>query len=250
MKKGENIRLDEVLVLKGLCESRSQAKAFIMAGQVWLGTERLEKASKLISPELEIYLKSPMKYVGRGGLKMENFLIHSQIDPSGLRILDIGASTGGFTDCLLQKGACEATCIDVGHGQLHYKLRTDPRVTNIEKINIRNLKQDELNGSPYPLVVMDLSFISLKVLCQTWNFVESSGKLVALVKPQFECTREEANSAKGVIRSEEIQKRVLEELLNLLRGIYRHPHLFLKKKLHPRVMMGIWNISLLGKKLS
>ena len=114
MKKGENIRLDEVLVLKGLCESRSQAKAFIMAGQVWLGTERLEKASKLISPELEIYLKSPMKYVGRGGLKMENFLIHSQIDPSGLRILDIGASTGGFTDCLLQKGACEATCIDVG----------------------------------------------------------------------------------------------------------------------------------------
>ena len=104
MKKGENIRLDEVLVLKGLCESRSQAKAFIMAGQVWLGTERLEKASKLISPELEIYLKSPMKYVGRGGLKMENFLIHSQIDPSGLRILDIGASTGGFTDCLLQKG--------------------------------------------------------------------------------------------------------------------------------------------------
>ena len=94
MKKGENIRLDEVLVLKGLCESRSQAKAFIMAGQVWLGTERLEKASKLISPELEIYLKSPMKYVGRGGLKMENFLIHSQIDPSGLRILDIGASTG------------------------------------------------------------------------------------------------------------------------------------------------------------
>ncbi len=235
MKKGENIRLDEVLVLKGLCESRSQAKAFIMAGQVWLGTERLEKASKLISPELEIYLKSPMKYVGRGGLKMENFLIHSQIDPSGLRILDIGASTGGFTDCLLQKGACEATCIDVGHGQLHYKLRTDPRVTNIEKINIRNLEQDELNGSPYPLVVMDLSFISLKkVLCQTWNFVESSGKLVALVKPQFECTREEANSAKGVIRSEEIQKRVLEEIIEFVERNLQASSLIFKKEAAPK----------------
>ena len=143
MEKLEKARVDEVLVLQGLCESRSQAKAFVLAGQVRLGSQKLDKAAKLIPTNAPISLERPMPYVGRGGLKMENFLRESGIPPPSCHILDLGASTGGFTDCLLQSGAKGATCIDVGHGQLHYKLRTDPRVTNFEKTNIRSLKPEE-----------------------------------------------------------------------------------------------------------
>ena len=234
MKKSLKKRLDEVLVHRGLCESRSQAKVLILAGQVWQGTERLDKASKLISPEMEIYLKTPMKYVGRGGLKMENFLNDSKIDPLGLKILDLGASTGGFTDCLLQKGAKQATCIDVGHGQLHYKLRTDPRVKNFEKMNIRSLQQNDVVDAPYPLVVMDLSFISLqKVLVQSWDFVAEGGKLVALVKPQFECTREEASAGKGIIRSMETHERVKKQIIEFAERKLDGSSLFFEKEARP-----------------
>ena len=210
MKKSSKKRLDEVLVHRGLCESRSQAKVLILAGQVWQGTERLDKASKLIPPEMDIYLKTPMKYVGRGGLKMENFLNDSKIDPSGLKILDLGASTGGFTDCLLQKGAKQATCIDVGHGQLHYKLRSDPRVKNFEKINIRSLQQNDVEDAPYPLVVMDLSFISLqKVLVQSWDFCSRRWKARGLGQTSIRMHKEEASVGKGIIRSmENPRKRV------------------------------------------
>ena len=235
MKKSFNKRLDEVLVTRGLCESRSQAKALILAGQVWQGTERLDKASKLIPPEMDIYLKTPMKYVGRGGLKMENFLKDSKIDPSGLKILDLGASTGGFTDCLLQKGAKQATCIDVGHGQLHYKLRTDPRVKNFEKVNIRSLQENDVEDAPYPLVVMDLSFISLqKVLVQSWNFVAEDGKLVALVKPQFECTREEASTGRGIIRSKETHERVKKQIIEFAEENLKGSSLIIDKEARPK----------------
>tara|TARA_B100001093_G_scaffold481976_1_gene513192 strand:- start:46 stop:804 length:759 start_codon:yes stop_codon:yes gene_type:complete len=234
MKKSLNKRLDEVLVNRGLCESRSQAKALILAGQVWQGTERLDKASKLIPPKMEIYLKTPMKYVGRGGLKMENLLKDSKIDPTGLKILDLGASTGGFTDCLLQKGAKQATCIDVGHGQLHYKLRTDPRVKNFEKVNIRSLQIKGVEDAPYPLVVMDLSFISLqKVLVQSWNFVAKEGKLVALVKPQFECSREEASAGKGIIRSRETHQRVIKQIIEFAEEKLESSSLFFEKEARP-----------------
>ena len=235
MKKSFNKRLDEVLVTRGLCESRSQAKALILAGQVWQGTERLDKASKLIPPEMDIYLKTPMKYVGRGGLKMENFLKDSKIDPSGLKILDLGASTGGFTDCLLQKGAKQATCIDVGHGQLHYKLRTDPRVKNFEKVNIRSLQENDVEDAPYPLVVMDLSFISLqKVLVQSWNLVAEDGKLVALVKPQFECTREEASTGRGIIRSKETHERVKKQIIEFAEENLKGSSLIIVKEARPK----------------
>ena len=150
MNNTEKARVDEVLVLQGLCESRSQAKAFILAGQVRLGTEKLDKAAKIIPTNAPISLERPMPYVGRGGLKMENFLRESQIAVPSCPILDLGASTGGFTDCLLQKGASQATCIDVGHGQLHYKLRTDSRVTNFEKTNLRHLDACLLYTSPSP----------------------------------------------------------------------------------------------------
>ena len=214
MKKIRKMRLDELLVEQNHCESRSKAKALILAGQVWKETERLDKASQSLPTDTKLQVKAPLKYVGRGGLKMENFLKETQINPSGLPILDLGASTGGFTDCLLQMGAKQATCVDVGHGQLHYKLRTDPRVQNFEKMNLRHLNQDDLEGAPFPLVVMDLSFISLqKVLPQAWNFVAKSGILISLVKPQFECTRAEATESKGVIRSPETQQRVKDEIL-------------------------------------
>lgn len=214
MKKVDRKRLDELLVEKGLCETRTQAKAYILAGQVRSGTEKLDKANKLLPLQTHLTILKPMKYVGRGGLKMENFIESSKIDPHGLRVLDLGASTGGFTDCLLQKGAKQATCVDVGHGQLHYKLRSDSRVRNFEKLNLRHLSPSQIPDSPFPLVVIDLSFISLrKVLLQAWKFVAQEGKLIALVKPQFECTRREASENKGVIRDAKVQSRVKEEII-------------------------------------
>ncbi len=227
--------MDELLVDRGLCETRTQAKALILAGQVWSGTQRLDKAGKLISATTEITLKSPIKYVGRGGLKMENFLKESNLDPSGMRVLDLGASTGGFTDCLLQHGAREALCVDVGHGQLHYKLRTDARVRNFEKLNLRHLKPEDLENSPFPLVVMDLSFISLrKVLVRAWQFVAPEGKLVALIKPQFECSREEASEGKGVIRSEEIRNRIKNEIIEFARENLYESTIFFETEAKPK----------------
>ena len=141
---------------------------------------------------------------------MENFLFQSKLCVEGLHFLDLGASTGGFTDCLLQHGATSATCIDVGRGQLHYKLRTDSRVTNFEQTNIRSLKPDQLPRTFYPLIVMDLSFISLcKVLRDAWKFLQHKGILVALAKPQFECTKAEADMGRGVIKSSLIHERVI-----------------------------------------
>ncbi len=209
----KRMRADELLVRMGLCESRSRAQTSILAGQVWLGTERIVKSSQLIEPEAPLRLETPLRYVGRGGLKIEHFFNHARWQVDGLHALDIGASTGGFTDFLLQRGVSSSTCVDVGHGQLHYKLRADPRVTNLEKLNARKLSAQQLPRSFYQLVVMDLSFISLrKVLQSAWNFLAPGGKLAALVKPQFECLREEADRGKGIIVDPKIHDRVLEEI--------------------------------------
>ena len=135
----KKFRADELLLRQKLCESRNQAKTLVMAGQVMMGTEKIDKPSRLLPEYSILSLLQPPKYVGRGGLKMENFLEESGIRVDKMHILDIGASTGGFTDCLLQKGATNATCIDVGRGQLHYRLRTDKRVKNFEKTNIRKV---------------------------------------------------------------------------------------------------------------
>ena len=125
----------------------------------------------------------------------------------------MGASTGGFTDCLLQKGASTATCVDVGRAQLHYKLRTDPRVINFEKTNLRDLTKDKLVNFPFSIIVMDLSFISLtKVLVRAWSFLSIGGTLIALVKPQFECEKKEADRGRGIIKDEHIHQRVLKEI--------------------------------------
>ena len=209
----KKIRADELMVLHKLAESRTKAQACILAGQVTWKDAKIEKSSQLLPPDAKLSLKTQMPYVGRGGLKMENFLLASKWPVEGVDFLDLGASTGGFTDCLLQKGAGSATCVDVGRGQLHYKLRIDDRVTNLEKVNLKSLTIKDLPHSQYSLVVMDLSFISLrKVLIQAWQFLEDNGYLAALVKPQFECKKEEADRGQGIIKDKNIHHRVLKEI--------------------------------------
>ncbi len=207
-------RLDELLVARNLVDSRSQAKALIMAGKVRHGTEILDKAGKEYPLDIDLEVEASRKYVSRGAEKIEGFLESYPWPIEGKRILDLGASTGGFTDYLLQAGAVEATCVDVGHGQLHYKLRTDPRVINLERINARYLEDGQLPHPDYPIIVMDLSFISLKlILPVAWRFLSPGGILIALIKPQFEAGKAEADRFKGVITDPEIQTRILNEVL-------------------------------------
>ena len=214
MTKKNKIRLDELLVLKKQVVSRSQAKALILAGKVMHGTERLEKPGQMVSGDTEIRIIQPPKYVSRGGEKLEGFINQFQINFKGVHILDIGASTGGFTDCCLQYGATHATCVDVGRAQLHNKLLQDERVKNLEKLNARYLRKEDLPYDHYPRIVMDLSFISLKkILIPAWNFLENQGVLIALVKPQFEAEKHEVDSGKGIIRDSNIHNRVLNEIL-------------------------------------
>ncbi len=203
-------RLDEILVARGLAASRAQARALIMAGRVLHGTERLDKPGKDYPAEIGLVLEQPPRFVGRGGEKLEGFLRQFPVDLRNAHVLDVGASTGGFTDCALQAGAADVTAVDVGRNQLHPRLRADPRVTNLEKVNARNLKPGDLPRASYDAVVMDLSFISLKsVLPAVWPFLGPGGLLVALVKPQFEAGKAEADKGRGVIRDPAVQAEVL-----------------------------------------
>ena len=207
------LRLDELLVARRLCESRSQAKALIMTGRVRHGTERLEKPGKTYADDFELSVDQLPRFVSRGGEKLAAYLEQFPLDLKGVHLLDVGASTGGFTDCALQAGAASATCVDVGTAQLHDKLRRDPRVTNLEKTNARNLQRNSLPRSSYDVVVMDLSFISLKsVLPAVWQFLKPSGILIALVKPQFEAGKAEVDRGQGIIRDDLVRERVLNEI--------------------------------------
>ena len=215
MAKSPKQRLDELLVAKGLADSRSQAKALILAGKVKLGTERLDKPGRSFPQDSELTVEAPPRFVSRGGEKLEGFLDRFDISVQGLPILDVGASTGGFTDCCLQRGAISATCVDVGRAQMHNKLIQDDRVTNLEKTNARHLQPGDLPQPTYPRVVMDLSFISLtKVLPAVWQFIEPGGCLIALVKPQFEAEKNEVDAGRGIIRDEAIHERVLATIQN------------------------------------
>jgi len=203
-------RLDELLVARGLAASRAQAKALVMAGRVRCGTERLDKPGRLYPADADLTVLQPPRFVGRGGEKLAAALEHFALDLRGAHILDVGASTGGFTDCALQAGAASAVCVDVGRAQLHAKLRSDPRVTNLEKINARNLRAADLPRPQFDAVVMDLSFISLRsVLPAVWPRVRAGGVLVALVKPQFEAGKAEADKGRGVIRDPAVQAAAL-----------------------------------------
>ena len=209
----EKVRLDELLVAKGLADSRSQAKALILAGKVHSSSERLDKPGRTVAVDSKISVERPPRFVSRGGEKLEGFLEHFSINVEGLDILDVGASTGGFTDCCLQRGARSATCVDVGRAQMHNRLLQDSRVQNFEKMNARHLKPGDLPALAYPRIVMDLSFISLtKVLEPVWAYLEDDGILIALVKPQFEAEKFEVDAGKGIIRDEGIRERTLAEI--------------------------------------
>ena len=206
-------RLDQLLVARGLAESRAQAQALILAGRVRVAGERSDKPGRALPVDTPIELEAPPRFVGRGGEKLLAAIEHFQISFVGCSVLDVGASTGGFTDCALQHGAVHATCLDVGRAQLHGKLRADHRVTNIEQVNARHLRSGDLPQGSYERIVMDLSFISLRsVLPPVWPFLAPGGVLVALVKPQFEAGREEATKGRGVIRDEAVRQRALREV--------------------------------------
>ncbi len=207
MKK---VRLDELLVLRGLAESRAQAKALIMSGRVLRGTERLDKPGKDFAEDIELTVEQPPRFVSRGGEKLSAALERFTVDVKGAHVLDVGASTGGFTDCVLQAGEADVTCVDVGPAQLHARLRGDPRVTNLEKVNARYLATAKLPRADYDAIVMDLSFISLKsVLPAVWPRLRAGGTLVALVKPQFEAGKAEVDKGRGVIRDTAVQEATL-----------------------------------------
>jgi 23S rRNA (cytidine1920-2'-O)/16S rRNA (cytidine1409-2'-O)-methyltransferase len=213
MKPPAKLRIDELLVGRGLAESRSQAKTLIMAGRVRSGTERIDKPGRELPVDVPLTVLQPPRYVSRGGEKLAAAIERFAIDLRGAHVLDVGASTGGFTDCVLQSGAASVVCVDVGRAQLHARLRTDPRVTNIEKINARFLSAAELPRGEFDAVVMDLSFISLRsVLAPVWPLLRGGGVLVALVKPQFEAGKAEADKGKGVIRDESVRVAALESV--------------------------------------
>lgn len=205
------IRADELLVKQGLAETRSKARLLIREQRVaYRDGNVLEKPGKKLSEATELIVTRPLRYVSRGGDKLRYYITAFSIDLAGKDILDIGASTGGFTDCLLQLGAASATCVDVGHNQLHPKLRNDPRVSNFEGIHARDLDNQPLPHSTYPILVMDLSFISLKqVLPAIWPRVADEGIMIALIKPQFEVSRQAAHKHKGIIKDSTLHQQVL-----------------------------------------
>jgi 23S rRNA (cytidine1920-2'-O)/16S rRNA (cytidine1409-2'-O)-methyltransferase len=206
-------RLDELLVARGLARTRVQAQALIMSGRVRLGTERLDKPGQEYPPDVAIKLEQAPRFVSRGGEKLLGWLDRFGLAMTGAHVLDVGACTGGFTDCALQAGAADVTSLDVGRAQLHAKLRADPRVTNLEQVNARHLDPAALPRSSYDIVVMDLSFISLRaVLPAVWRCLAPGGTLVALVKPQFEAAKVEVSKGRGVIRDEVVQRRTLAEV--------------------------------------
>jgi len=203
-------RLDEILVARGLAESRTRAKALVMSGRVFRGTERLDKPGREFPEDCELSVVQPPRFVSRGGEKLAAAVERYAIDLRGANVLDVGASTGGFTDCALQSGAASVVCVDVGRAQLHARLRADPRVVNLEKVNARRLAPSDLPRAQFDAVVMDLSFISLKaVLPAVWAFLRPGGVLVALVKPQFEAGKKEADKGRGVIRDASVQEAAL-----------------------------------------
>jgi len=214
----KKIRLDLLLVQKGLAESREKARAMIMAGLVEVDKVAANKPGYLVAPLSNLSVRKPLPYVSRGGLKLEAALDTFSLDVKDRVLLDVGASTGGFTDCLLQRGAKRVVAVDVGYGQFHWRLRQDPRVVLLEKTNIRNLTpavvQEDLDGA-----VIDVSFISLKlVLPAVSQFLKPQAFVVALVKPQFEVGKGQVGKG-GVVRDPALHQEVLNSLCSFFREV-------------------------------
>lgn len=204
-------RLDRVLVESSLARSREEAQRYILAGAVLVDDEPVTKAGTLVRRDSRLRLRASSRYVSRGGEKLEAALGHFGIDPSGRAALDVGASTGGFTDCLLKHGAARVHAVDVGYGQLDWRLRQDPRVVVLERTNVRLLEPGALGERP-DLAVVDVSFISLRlVLPRVCRLLADRFEVVALVKPQFEVGKGKVGKG-GVVRSEEEHRRVVGEV--------------------------------------
>ena len=216
---GDKIRADQLLVDRGLAQTRSQARSWILAGEIWSGGVRVDKAGQMLPADAVIEeRRRGGRYVGRGGVKLEGALADFSLNVAGARALDIGASTGGFTDCLLQHGAAEVTAVDVGYGQFDWRLRQDPRVRVIERTNARFLTPD-LVGGPFSLVVIDVSFISLAlILPAVLKVLSQGGEVLALVKPQFELGPEKVGRG-GVVRDPALQTAAVERVAALARSL-------------------------------
>jgi len=212
-------RLDQLIVDRGLAESRTRAQALVMAGLVFSGERRLDKAGQQVAEDIAIEVRGQdHPWVSRGGLKLAHALEEFAIDPTGAVAIDVGASTGGFTDVLLTHGAARVYAVDVGHGQLAWKLRSDPRVVVLEKTNARHLTAEQI-PEPVDLVVCDASFISLKtVLPAAMALAKPGARLVALIKPQFEAGREQVGKG-GVVRDPAVHEAVCADIRGWLDGL-------------------------------
>ena len=204
-------RVDALLVNRGLCDSREQAKRLVLAGEVRSGDTVIDKPSVKLAADAPLEVKERPKYVGRGGFKLEGALDAFGIDPAGWVCFDVGASTGGFTDCLLQRGAARVHAVDVGTNQLVWKLRNDPRVIVREQFNARHMVPEDI-GEKVMLAVMDLSFISLtKVLPAVFSILDERGSVVCLIKPQFELDREDIGKG-GIVRDPALHERAVGKI--------------------------------------
>lgn len=212
-RQADKKRLDRLVAEMRPELSRSRIQAEIMAGRVMVNSRQCDKPGTLIEGDALIAIKEPQNpYVSRGGLKLEGALKDFSLNVENMVVLDVGASTGGFTDCLLQKGAGMVYAVDVGYGQLDYKLRSDPRIINMERTNIRNLEKEQLAHTP-DLAVVDVSFISLSKVFTVLGRINVP-LVIALVKPQFEVGRIEASRGEGVVRDPDLQGTVLEQVIN------------------------------------
>src|SRR6201984_615510 len=232
MAAGKKVRLDKLLVDLGHFESREGAQRSILAGQVLVNEQVSDKPGSLVLPEAPIRVAERERYVSRGGLKLEGALDFFRVDPSGWRCLDVGASTGGFTDCLLQRGAARVVAVDVGHNQLAWKIRSDPRVSTIEGANARFLTAEQV-GLDFDLAVADLSFISLTLVLDSFlKLLRRNGEAIVLIKPQFELDPHRVGKG-GIVRNEadrldavaKIQDFVLQQLGRDWRGFIPSPTL-------------------------
>ena len=214
MKK---VRLDQLVFERGFTESRERAKTTVMSGLVFVNGQRVDKPGTPVPPDAAIEVRGEaLPFVSRGGFKLDKALKVFPIDPAGLVCIDCGASTGGFTDVLLQHGAAKVYAVDVGYGQLAWKLRVDPRVVNLERCNLRYVTREQI-PEPIDLAVMDVSFISVRlVIPAVKELLKPGADLVCLIKPQFEAGREEVGK-KGVVREAEIHLSVIETVLAFAR---------------------------------
>jgi 23S rRNA (cytidine1920-2'-O)/16S rRNA (cytidine1409-2'-O)-methyltransferase len=217
------VRLDQLLVDRGLFESREKARRAVMAGLVAVDGARVDKPGAAVREDVRLEVAGPAEpYVSRAGRKLEAALDRFAIDPAGLRCLDVGASTGGFTDCLLQRGAAHVTALDVGYGLLDLKIRNDPRVTVLERTNARNLAPDAF-PRPFDLVSVDVSFISLlKVVPALLPHLAPGGRLLTLIKPQFEIGREGVGKG-GIVRDETARREIVERRVGEIAALGLEP---------------------------